>query len=193
MLLQVSKIHSFCDWVVFHCTYIHHIFIHSSDDGCLVCFHILPVSHTATVNIAVHVCFWISGYKITQDCDCRVVRYHCTFNSQNSIMGALVQVNYFYNLYFNLHTLNLYFSVQSLSPIQLFGTPWIVVVPASLSISLLKLMSIESMMPSNHLILCLLSSCLQSFPVSGSFPMNESVLRIRWPKYWSFSFSPSSE
>ena len=62
--------------------------------------------------------------------------------------------------------------------------------------SLLKLMSIESVMPSNHLILCcpLLSSCLWSFPASGSFPMSQFFV-IRWPKYWSFNFSisPSNE
>ena len=61
-----------------------------------------------------------------------------------------------------------------------------------ISRSLLKLMSLESVMPSNHLILCHpFSSCLQSFPASGSFPM--SRLCIRWPKYWSFSINPSSE
>ena len=63
--------------------------------------------------------------------------------------------------------------------------------------SLLKFMSIELMMPSNHLILSVapFSSCLQSYPASGSFLMIESALCIKWPKYWSFSFSisPSSE
>ena len=69
---------------------------------------------------------------------------------------------------------------------------------ASLSItnfhSLLKAVSIESMMPSNHLILFIPFSCPQSFPASGSFP-NKSALRIRWPKYWSLSFniSPTNE
>ena len=89
-------------------------------------------------------------------------------------------------------------SVQLLSHVWLFVTSWSAAHQASLSItnsrSLLKLMSIESVMPSNHLILAIpFSSCLQSFPASGSFPM--SVLRIRWPKYWSFSFSisPSNE
>ena len=86
-------------------------------------------------------------------------------------------------------------SVQSLSHVWLFVTPWTAAYQTSLSItnsqSLFKLMSIEFMMPSNHLILCIpFSSCLQSFPASGSF-LNESVLRIRWPKYWSFSFSIS--
>ena len=95
---------------------------------------------------------------------------------------------------------NLQFSsVQSLSHVQLFVTPWTSARQASLSItnssSLLKLMSIELVMPSNHLILCrpllLLPSILASIRV---FP-NESALCIRWPKYWSFSFniSPSNE
>ena len=69
-------------------------------------------------------------------------------------------------------------SVQSLSHVQLSATPWTAAHEASLSItnsqSLFKLMSIESVMPSNHLILCHpLSSCLQSFPASGSFPMSQ--------------------
>ena len=90
-------------------------------------------------------------------------------------------------------------SVQSLSCVQLFVTPWTAARQASLSItnsqSLLKLMSIKSVMPSNHLILCcpflLLPSILPSIRVFSI----ESVLRIRWPKYWSFSFSisPSNE
>ena len=86
-----------------------------------------------------------------------------------------------------------------LSRVQLFVTPWTAACQASLSItnsqSLLKLMSIESMMPSNHLILChplfLLSSIFPSMKLCSS----ESALHIRWPKYWSFSFttSPSNE
>ena len=86
-------------------------------------------------------------------------------------------------------------SVQSLSPVQLFATPWTVVCQASLSItnswSMLKLMSIELMMPFNHLILChplLLPPSV--FPSIRVFS-DESVLRIRWPKYWSLSFSTS--
>ena len=86
-------------------------------------------------------------------------------------------------------------SVQSLSRVQLFATPGIVACQASLSITnsqnLLKLMSIESVMPSSHLILCrpllllpLISSSIRVFS-------NESTLRMRWPKYWSFSFSIS--
>ena len=88
-------------------------------------------------------------------------------------------------------------SIQSLSHVQLFATPWTAAGQASLSItnswSLLRLMCIESVMPSSHLILChpllLLPS---SFPGIRVFS-SESVLRIRWPKYWSFSISPSNE
>ena len=90
-------------------------------------------------------------------------------------------------------------SFQSLSRVQLFVTPWIAACQSSLSItnsqSLLKLMSIESVMPSNHLILCCPFLLLPSvFPSIRVFS-NESVLHIRWPKYWSFSFSvsPSDE
>ena len=90
-------------------------------------------------------------------------------------------------------------SVQSLSQVPLFGTPWTTALQASLSItnsrSLPKLMSIELVMPSNHLILCRpLLLLLSIFPSIRVFS-NESALRIRWPKYWSFSFniSPSNE
>ena len=90
-------------------------------------------------------------------------------------------------------------SVQSLNCVQLFVTPWNAACQASLPItksqSLLKLMSIKSLMPSNHLILCYPLLLLQSvFPNIRVFS-NESVLHIRWPKYWSFSFSisPSNE
>ena len=87
-------------------------------------------------------------------------------------------------------------SVQSLSHVQLFATAWTATHQASLSItnswSLLKLMSIESVMPSNHLILChpllLWPSIFPSIRVFS----NESVLCIKWPKYWSFSFNISA-
>ena len=89
--------------------------------------------------------------------------------------------------------------VQSLSCIRLFATPWTAAWQASLYItnsrSLPKLMSIESVMPSNHLILCRPLLLLPSiFPSIWVFS-NESALHIRWPKYWSFSFniSPSNE
>ena len=84
-------------------------------------------------------------------------------------------------------------SVQSLSCVRLFVTPWTAAHQASLSItnswSLLKLMSIESVMPSNSLILCCLFLLLSSIFPSIRVFSNESILHIRWPKYWSFSFS----
>ena len=90
-----------------------------------------------------------------------------------------------------------HYSVQWLSPVQLFATPWTAACQAFMSTinsqSLLKFMSIESLMPSNHLFLCrpflLLPS---SFPSIMVFS-NDLVFRIRWPKYWSFSISPSNE
>ena len=90
-------------------------------------------------------------------------------------------------------------SVQSLSRVGLFATPWTAARQASLSIanswSLLKLISIESVMPSNHLILCRLLLLLPSIFPSIRIFSNESALQIRWPKCWSFSFNirPSNE
>ena len=86
-------------------------------------------------------------------------------------------------------------SVQLLSHVRLFVTPWTAVCQASLSItnsqSLLRLMSIESVMPSNHLILCHPLLLPPSVFTSIRVFSNESVLHIRWPKYWYFSFSIS--
>ena len=86
-------------------------------------------------------------------------------------------------------------SIQLLSRIRLFVTPWPVAHQVSLFItkswSLLKLMSIESLMPSNHLILCHPLLLLPSIFLSIRVFYNESVLHIRWAKYWSFSFSNS--
>ena len=90
-------------------------------------------------------------------------------------------------------------SVQSLSHVQLFVTPWTATRQASLSItnsrSPPKPMSIESVMPSNHLILCRPLLLLPSIFPSIRVFSNESALGIRWPKYWSFSFniSPTNE
>ena len=89
-------------------------------------------------------------------------------------------------------------SVHSLSPVQLFATPWTAACQASLYISnsqsLLKLMSMELVMPSNRLILCCPLLLPSIFPSTRVFS-NEPVIRIRWPKHWSFSFSisPSNE
>ena len=90
-------------------------------------------------------------------------------------------------------------SVQSLSRVQLFATPWITARKASLSItnsqSSLRLTSIESVMSSSHLILCHHPLLLPSIPPRIRVFSNESTLLMRWPKYWSFSFSiiPSKE
>ena len=90
-------------------------------------------------------------------------------------------------------------SVHSLSCVQLFETPWTAARQASLSItnsrSSLRLTSIKSVMPSSHLILCCPLLLLPPIPPRISVFSNESALRMRWPKYWSFSFniSPSKE
>ena len=90
-------------------------------------------------------------------------------------------------------------SIQLFSRVRLFATPWITARQASLSItnsqSLPKLLSIESVMPFNHLILCRSLFLLPSIFPSIKVFSNESVLHMRWPKYWNFSFtiSPSNE
>ena len=90
-------------------------------------------------------------------------------------------------------------SVQSLSHVQLFESPWIAARQAYLSIansrSSLRLTSIESVMPSSHLILCRPLLLLPPIPPRIRVFSNEPALRMRWPKYWSFSFSiiPSKE
>ena len=95
--------------------------------------------------------------------------------------------------------LSCFSSVQSLSRVQLFATPWIAARQASLpttnSRSLLKLMITESVMPSRHLIICRPLLLLPPIPPSIRAISNESTLHMKWPKYWSFSFSisPSNE
>ena len=97
------------------------------------------------------------------------------------------------------HNFLQFISVQSLSHVRLFATPWIAARQASLSItnsrSSLKLTSIESVMPSSHLILCRSLLLLPPIPPRIRVFSNESTLHMRWPKYWSFSFSiiPSKE
>ena len=107
---------------------------------------------------------------------------------------VLALVHLFYTLIFSRFS-----SVQLLSHVQLFATPWIAARQASLSItnswSSLKLMSIESVMPSSHLILCHPLLFLPSIPPSIRVFSNEPTLHMKWPKYWSFSFNinPSNE
>ena len=101
--------------------------------------------------------------------------------------------------YINFKSPVFFSSVQSLSCVKLFATPWTAAHQASLSItnsrSLPKLMSIESVMPLNHLILCCPLLLLPSIFPSIEVFANESFLHIQWPKYWNFSFSisPSNE
>ena len=94
------------------------------------------------------------------------------------------------NSYLNLDQIR---SDQSRSRVRLFATPWIAARQASLSItnsrSSLRLTSIESVMPSSHLILCRPLLLLPPIPPSIRIFSNESTLRMKWPKYWSFSFS----
>ena len=106
----------------------------------------------------------------------------------------------FYSFYYNkMYFKNTFSSVQSLSRVRLFATPWIAARQASLPItksrSSLKLTSIDSVMPSSHLILCRPLLLLPPIPPSIRDFSNESALPMRWPKYWSFSFSitPSNE
>ena len=119
---------------------------------------------------------------------------------KNILTLAFKEVTISYNNSQVNHFLNqLSQSVQSLSRVQFFVTPWTAAHQASLSItnswSSLKLMSIESVMPSNHLILCRPLLLLPSIFPSIRVFSNESVLRIRWLKYCSFSFniSPPNE
>ena len=113
--------------------------------------------------------------------------------------GAVSLKMYAYLTWPLVNILVRWFSIQLFSRVWLFATPWTTAHQASLSItnswSLPKLMSIESVMPSSHLILCCSLLLLPSIFPSITVFSNESALRIWWPKYWSFSFSisPSSE
>ena len=135
--------------------------------------------------------------KISKNvCDCWRIFMMADLKSlshNSSIWFLMVFVDFYSHEYFNFPLILV--SVQSLSRVWLFVTAWTAARQASLSItysrSWLKLMSIESVMPSNHLILChpllLLPAIFPSIRVFS----NESILCIRWPKYWSFSFSVS--
>ena len=113
-------------------------------------------------------------------------------------MGRLPVITYFFPAE-NIQSSSAYSSVQSLSRVRLFLTPWTAARQASLSItnsrSSLRLTSIELVIPSSHLILCRPLLFLPPIPPSIRVFSNESTLRMRWPKYWSFSFSiiPSKE
>ena len=122
-------------------------------------------------------------------------------NTSNPAQGVylLPQLNHFYHVWFTDTLLCAISLVQLLSHVWLFVTPWIAAHQASLSItnsrSLPKLVSIELVMPSSHLILCGPLLLLPPIPSSIRVFSNESALRMRWPKYWNFSLSisPSNE
>ena len=120
----------------------------------------------------------------------------CFFISLSFHSKAKVVLNHWTFIYDIFSAIS---SVQSLSHVRLFATPWIAARQASLSItnsrSILKLMSIKSVKPSSHLILCRPLLLLPPIPPSIRVFSNESTLCMRWPKSWSFSFSisPSNE
>ena len=111
---------------------------------------------------------------------------------------AIIYSNFKWTIIYKNYNIT-YYVVQSLSHVQLFVIPWTATCQASLSFiisqSLLKLMSIELVMPPNYLILCLPLLLMPSVFPNIRIYFNESVLHIRWPKYWSFNFniSPSNE
>ena len=120
-------------------------------------------------------------------------------SSPSTFLKVQLVIKFTENAFLPFRTFISFSSVQSLSCVRLFVTPWTAARQASLSItnsqSLLKLMSVESVMPSNHLILYCPLLLPPSVFLSIRVFSNESDLRIRWPKYWSFSFSisPSNE
>ena len=138
---------------------------------------VFSIGNIFIVNILVHVFWWIYVYI-----------------SVESVFRRLIGHSKGVSFIFNQFSL-----VQSLSHVWLFATPWIAARQASLSITIsqssLKLTSIELVMPSSHLILCHPLFLLPPIPPSIRVFSNESALCMRWPKYWSFSFSliPSKE
>ena len=130
---------------------------------------------------------WVNFYTLPVG----ILNWHNTFKNCSYLKQLHFYLNHLGKLAFS--------SVQSLSCVRLFVTPWIAVRQASLSItnsrSSLRLTSIKSMMPSSHLILCRPCLLLPPIPPSIRVFSSESTLRMRWPKYWSFSFSisPSKE
>ena len=149
----------------------------------LLCLYFCFVSKIIYINFfRFHVCALLYSFVFL------LLTYFTLYNTLGpSVSIKMTQFCFFFS------------SVQSLFHVQLFATPWTAARQASLSItnsqSLPKLMSIESVMPSNHLILCHPLLLPPSIVPSIRVFSNESVLHIRWPKYWSFSFniSPSNE
>ena len=141
--------------------------------------------------------FGTAYYTIYQEENCRRLFASFSWVIASEVVSQVKNISKFDQKYKNTNNIKkLSSSVHSLSSVRLFATPWTTAHQASLTItnsqSLLKLMSIESVMSSNHLILCCPLLLLPSIFPSIRVFSNESVLRIRWPKYWSFSFSISS-
>ena len=130
--------------------------------------------------------WFITTYMISILCSIDLI-------SQNKLTSFILIIQFHYRRFPKFS------SVQSFSRVRLFVTPWITARQASLSItnswSLLKLMPLESVMPFSHLILCRPLLLLPPIPPSIRVFSNQSTLCMRWPKYWSFSFSisPSNE
>ena len=142
---------------------------------------------------------WSPGFSL-QGLDTPFQRQTKIYQYFRSVVNPSFLTSTFHSLTAILFTDSVQFSsVHSLSHVQLFATPWIAARQASLSItnsqSLLKLMCIESVIPSSHLILCHPLFLLPPIPPSIRVFSNKSTLRMRWPKYWCFSFSisPSNE
>ena len=142
------------------------------------------------------------GYSVHGISQARTLEWVAISFSRDSFF---LYISYYLENFLGIYSYNILFvqyifsSVQSLSRVRLFATPWIAARQASLSItnswSSLRLTSIESVMPSSHLILCHPLLLLPPIPPSIRVFSNKSALRMRWPKYWSFSFSiiPSKE
>ena len=133
-------------------------------------------------------------YNVSFYCTAKWISYAYTY-IPSSLNFLPIQVTIEHWREFPVYSLFSFSSVQSLSHVWLFATPWAAARQASLSItnswSLLKAMSIESVMSSNHLIICCPLLLLPSIFLSNRVFSNKSVLHIRWPRYWSFSFNIS--
>ena len=160
----------------------------SLDSTWEVCLLIYTLNYDAMLSFNVSLFFWLDT------CSHIILWIVLNWDYRNPFQKFdLVKLKDLTKLYFIIS------SVQSLSHVRLLTTPWTTECQASLSItnswSSPKLTSIESVMPSNHLILCRPLLLLPSIFPSIRIFSNESALRTRWPKYWSFSFniSPSNE
>ena len=187
--IEMNELSIYFGYLALNGSYHLHIFPHSV--GCL--FVWLMVSFS--VQMFLHL-IWMNSWIMNSFAETYVKSIVPIFSSRSLTASSLI----FRSLMYFMFILYLvYSSAQSLSRVQLFATPWITACQASLSItnswSILKLMPIELVMPSSHLILCHPLLLLSPIPPGIRVLSNESTLRIRWPKYWSFSFSisPSNE